>query len=158
MKWNPLSPLTCLHSQTNQGFSDKLQTRQRTSTTVDELVAKEVYRTTVIGGVVVKTSVVQEKPYTAVEAALKTDLANTMEKTKVLKAGFAVKQGAVVSLPTLWKWSGPHQLCHSTTPDLAKAMLSIFSPVYMCGRTYICMYMHLCCSIPVHTHLPVHTY
>ena len=140
MEWNPLpSPLTLLHSQTNQGFSDKLQTRQRTSTTVDELVAKEVYKTTVIGGVVVKTSVVQEKPYTAVEAALKTDLANTMEKTKVLRAGFAVKQGAVVSLHTWQKWSNPHQLCRSTTPDLAKGMLSIFSPCTYVGiPIFIC--------------------
>jgi hypothetical protein len=84
---------------TNQGFSDTLQTRERTNTSVDELVAKEVYKTTVIGGVVVKQSVGQEKQNPkAIESALKSDFAHTMEKTKVLKAGYATKQGAVVSV------------------------------------------------------------
>ena len=46
-----------------------------------------------------KQSVGQEKQNPkAIESALKSDFAHTMEKTKVLKAGYATKQGAVVSV------------------------------------------------------------
>ena len=61
---------------------------------------KEAMRTTIVGGVVVKTSVQQERNK-AIESATKPVLVSgteTLNRPKVIKAGYAVKQGAVVSV------------------------------------------------------------
>ena len=61
---------------------------------------KEAMRTTIVGGVVVKTSVQQERNK-AIESATKPILVGgteTLNRPKVIKAGYAVKQGAVVSV------------------------------------------------------------
>ena len=57
-------------------------------------------RTTIVGGVVVKTTVQQERNK-AIESATKPILVGgteTLNRPKVIKAGYAVKQGAVVSV------------------------------------------------------------
>ena len=61
---------------------------------------KEAVRTTIVGGVVVKTSVQQERSK-ALESATKPTThgaSETLNRPKVIKAGYAVKQGAVVSV------------------------------------------------------------
>ena len=74
---------------------------------------KEAMRTMIVGGVVVKTSVQQERNK-AIESATKPTCisgSETLNRPKVVKAGYAVKQGAVVSFgcevagkPLLWRF------------------------------------------------------
>ena len=82
----------------NQGFISTLETRTRVDTIASAHEhPKEAMRTTIVGGVVVKTTVQQERNK-AIESATKPILVGgteTLNRPKVIKAGYAVKQGAV---------------------------------------------------------------
>ena len=82
----------------NKGFSATLETSTRANSIVANKKEPEAMRTTIVGGVVVKTSVQltpndKNKPNKPENAMQRSK--GSPGAPKVLKAGFAVKQGAV---------------------------------------------------------------